>query len=156
MNRMEIEDYCAKAVAEGTTQRELCRKLGITRSTMSRRVRAGLERLEPHGFTRFINTERVTLSQMMWHRMDVAGRDDCWDWLGSVKADGYGSLNFKGSGHNAHRLVYEILVGEIPDGMTVDHKCSNRSCVNPRHLQITTHADNVILGTLRRAGVVSS
>lgn len=46
-----------------------------------------------------------------------------------------------------HRKVYELLVGPIPDGMTIDHLCRNRKCCNPDHLEVVTMRENVLRGT---------
>jgi len=59
----------------------------------------------------------------------------CWEWLGRHSTEGYGVLNLGGRQQYAHRLSYEIHVGPIRDGLMIDHKCHNRGCVNPDHLQ---------------------
>lgn len=46
----------------------------------------------------------------------------------------------------AHRFSYELLRGPIPKGMTLDHRCRNTLCVNPWHLEIVTHRENVLRG----------
>ena len=67
----------------------------------------------------------------------------CWMWQGWTRPDGYGMLAF-GSGRPsyAHRIAYTELVGPIPPGLTVDHLCRNKSCVNPAHLEVVTRAVN--------------
>jgi hypothetical protein len=71
----------------------------------------------------------------------------CWLWLGAVDKDGYGKTSDSASGLKryvrAHRLVYELLVGSIPEGENLLHSCDNPYCVNPDHLWPGSQADNV-------------
>lgn len=71
------------------------------------------------------------------------GPDSCWNWLGSKHERGYGSVKFKGRKWLAHRLSWFLANGEIADGYEVDHKCFNGSCVNPAHLRLATHKQNL-------------
>ena len=71
----------------------------------------------------------------------------CWLWMGCVHKDGYAKIS---SGQNAHRVSYSLFVCEAPKGMDIDHKCKNRSCVNPDHLEAVTHKENVRRRDLNR------
>ncbi len=72
--------------------------------------------------------------------------DGCWTWLGTRTTRGYGRI-FKGrKPYQAHRVVYELLVGAIPEGMTLDHLCRNRLCVNPAHLEPVSDRINRMRG----------
>ena len=67
---------------------------------------------------------------------------ECVRWQGKYFANGYGRVGYK----MAHRIVYEQEVGEIPEGLQLDHLCRNRWCVNTLHLEPVTIAENVLRG----------
>lgn len=74
--------------------------------------------------------------------MYVIEQDGCWGWSGGISAEGYSEFSLGGQQVYAHRASYEIHVGPIPEDMLIDHKCHNRSCVNPGHLQTATNKQN--------------
>src|SRR5882672_2140353 len=69
----------------------------------------------------------------------------CWLWLGALRGRGecYGYLNIKRKPTYAHRFSYEQFIGPIPRGFVVDHQCNNTFCVNPDHLKLMTHTQNL-------------
>lgn len=67
----------------------------------------------------------------------------CWNWRAYINRKGYGTWRRDGTNTYVHRVAYELFVGQIPEGFEIHHICCNRSCVNPEHLQLLTHAQNI-------------
>jgi hypothetical protein len=94
---------------------------------------------------------RTPLPVLIFRRARVDEASGCWVWTGAKNALGYGLASKPGIKRQfrAHRVAYELLRGPIPDGLVIDHKCRNPSCVNPDHLEPVTQGENVKRG---RAG----
>ena len=88
------------------------------------------------------------LRERFEEKFTIGEPDECWEWKASLDRHGYGQINRgredgKSKVVRAHRISYELYVGPIPDGLFLDHKCENRSCVNPNHLRPATNAQNL-------------
>jgi HNH endonuclease len=94
--------------------------------------------------------ERKPLLERFQAKYRVNEETGCWDWLGSKYLNGYGSFRRGGPGGGqqapAHRIAYELFKGPIPDGLTIDHACRNRGCVNPAHLEAMPIRENTLRG----------
>ena len=76
---------------------------------------------------------------------------DCWEWTAATTKTGYGWFRPGPAGPiTAHRFAWLALVGDIPPELEIDHLCRNRLCVNPDHLELVTHAENVARGASPR------
>lgn len=87
---------------------------------------------------------KKNLVDNFWSKVDIKGNSECWQWKGGTSRKGYGRFhphpNFI---IYAHRMAYILTFGEIPSGLTINHKCFNTSCCNPAHLEPMTLLENV-------------
>lgn len=84
-------------------------------------------------------------SDRFWKKVDTAGAGGCWMWTAGYSGDGYGAFTLFNPKRqvSAHRYSYMLTRGPIPAGMHVRHDCDNPKCVNPEHLLLGTHEDNM-------------
>jgi hypothetical protein len=100
-----------------------------------------------------------------WSLVDKRGSNDCWEWLGSFDLNNlYGifyanaiGYSFKGSPIRAHKLAYELTFGKIDPNLIIHHKCLNKWCCNPDHLDKMTNPEHLHLHRILRenSGIMS-
>jgi HNH endonuclease len=99
------------------------------------------------GYHRWRAVEDRFWEKVAWTLEGWATRESpCWTWLASAGASGYGQFmlgGHKGTPGVAHRIAYELEIGPVPDGLTLDHLCRNKLCVNPWHLEPVPLAENI-------------
>lgn len=104
-----------------------------------------------------MSKSKRTLAERFWPKVDKHGppsehRPDlgpCWLWIAAIDRKGYGAFGGprdRTQVVRAHRVAYELVIGPIPDGLTLDHLCRVRRCVNPEHLEPVTGRENSLRG----------
>lgn len=119
---------------------------GYCQKHYSRHYRNG----DPNKVFRIIGNDIERMNQYINREGPLSDKlkSKCWIWVGTRYRNNYGKFYLNGSHKLAHRAVYQLFTGPIPTGMTLDHLCKVKPCVNPVHLEITTIGENV-----RRAGL---
>lgn len=98
---------------------------------------------------------RLQLTDRLFSRLVIDPGTGCLLWTGGGTADGYGQMKVDGRKELVHRVMYRMFVGEIPEGLVLDHVktrgCTSRRCASPAHLEAVTVAENTRRGVGRRA-----
>lgn len=79
-------------------------------------------------------------------RKFISVEGNCWIWTGALSTKGYGTAWWGGKCREVHAVLYDLLVGPVPDGFELDHKCRTPKCCNPGCLEPVTHQVNVLRG----------
>lgn len=99
-------------------------------------------------------TPRTPINERAWRYILPDPNSGCWHWVGAADKLGYGYIVVNDQGPNqdtprmrkAHRVVYEIYKGPIPEGLVLDHLRRVPCCVNPDHLEPVKQAENMRRG----------
>jgi hypothetical protein len=88
-------------------------------------------------------------TERFWKKVAKGADNECWNWQAGRTKAGYGVFRMDKKVVFAHRVAYELACSTIPSGMHVLHSCDNPACVNPSHLRVGTHAENMLDKVLR-------
>lgn len=92
----------------------------------------------------------VSLGDRFWSKVDKTG--ECWTWTAYINPFGYGRYWTGSTTSVAHRVSYEAVKGNVPEGFDLDHLCRVRHCVRPDHLEPVTRRENIRRGVSHVAG----
>lgn len=109
---------------------------GNVRIVQGSNLRSGRSRRCEHN----VDLAHLTIEERLMRHVEVA--EGHWLWTAFVHRVGYGLAWVDGKTQLAHRVMYQAVVGEIPEGLQLDHLCNVRRCVNPDHLEPVTNAEN--------------
>ena len=91
----------------------------------------------------FKNVEKIL------SKISVDIETECWNWIGEIDKNGYGYFRIRNNSERksfrSHRVIYDIFIGVKDLEKVIDHKCRNRKCCNPDHLQEIARSENVLL-----------
>lgn len=90
-----------------------------------------------------MNFGDTRLPSRFWNKVQPCPMTGCWLFMSSQDPIGYGSVGYAGRVMKAHRVTYEVLVGEVPTDLELDHRCKVRCCCNPDHLEPVSHTENM-------------
>jgi hypothetical protein len=88
-------------------------------------------------------------------KIKINARSGCWIWCGHIEKNRYGRFALAGRMRWAHICSYRMFVGEVGEGLELDHLCRNPACVNPSHLEAVTHKTNMERAELAGAGAAA-
>jgi len=82
------------------------------------------------------------IRRRFWSKVNKKCESGCWEWMGAIR-NGYGCMKINKKTVDVHRLSWIIFHKNIPESLWILHRCDNHKCVNPSHLFLGTHSDNM-------------
>ncbi len=76
--------------------------------------------------------------ERFYSKIKFSGETQCWLWKGTKFSSGYGAFKIKGKTWRAHKFSYILFNGKIPEKLILHHKCKNKLCMNPKHMELVT------------------
>lgn len=98
-----------------------------------------------------MHLNRKSPHEVRWKRFVLYHPRGCWVWTGARHNKGYALYRVNNRNRLAHKFIWELHNGQVPDGLELDHLCRRRGCVNPDHLEAVTHRVNVQRGNAGEA-----
>lgn len=145
INGHEYTPENTQITSKGTRDCRICRK--ARNQANSKRRAVGRLGQRAYSFAQRIACLRRN-EELFWQCVDRPSSEACWIWGGRFMPNGYGRIGLYDSDTHAdfawvaHRAAWELLRGEIPAGMQLDHLCRVRACINPAHLEVVTDQEN--------------
>lgn len=110
-----------------------------------RRLQRGVDLTDPIGKRPVRRRPGKPVRERLLARV-VVEPNGCWRWTGALNPGGYGRITVEGRTRPAHRIAYELLIGPIPEGLSIDHLCRTPACVNPEHMEPVPIRENILRG----------
>jgi transcriptional regulator with XRE-family HTH domain len=127
----------------GLSMAEVAARMECDPSSISRYLKHRKSPSRPASSYVAARKRRHDLRRRLLARSLINPGTNCWEWVGCKDQWGYGLIKRDGVMWRAHRAIYELWFGPIPEGLEIDHLCCVRHCLNPDHLEVVTGAENI-------------